>query len=114
MQVASINTIVSAVDVVSTGNGTYGIYVVSPAAGVSAVLDLARAVVSENKSSGIYADGTGMGSVTVRVADSVVTENAANGFLQSGTATFASANNNFVAGNTDGDTAGSIGSVPAH
>ena len=114
-QVFSQDAFISAVDIVSTGNMSYGIYVACSTMANTATLDLYRSVITKNNGAGVYADGSaGNGAVVVRVADSMVTENGAGGFVQTGSATFNSMGNNFVAGNVGGDTLGTIGTVPAH
>ena len=114
-QVISRDAFISAVDIVSTGNASYGIYVVCSTNMNTATLDLYRGVITKNNGAGVYAAGfPGGGAVVVRVADSMVTENGAGGFVQTGSATFDSMGNNFVAGNVGGDALGTVGSVPAH
>jgi hypothetical protein len=103
--------VVSAIDFVAVANNAHGAFAFASTAGHTVELNLDRALASNNTQDGIFAEASGGALVNVRVSNSTVTNNGGYGFDQQGTAYFGSMNNNLVAGNTSGDTNGTISLV---
>jgi hypothetical protein len=106
--------VVSAVGLVSVANQTAGVFAESLTAGHQVALDLDHAMVNDNLTNGVVADGTGAGTVAVRITHSTVTENGAWGLAQAGAGVLQSLSNNLVAGNNNGDTTGVISPIAGH
>jgi hypothetical protein len=109
----NVDTVVSAIDFVAAGN-EIGAAAINTIAGHSVEMNLDHAVLSDNSEDGVEAVALNGGSTTVRLTNSTVTSNGAYGLNQSGTATLASMNNNFVVGNRTADTVGMISPITAH
>jgi hypothetical protein len=108
----SVDGVVSAIDFVASGN-QIGAAAVCTNAGHAVELSLDHAVLTDNTQDGLESVAIS-GSATARISNSIVTNNGAYGLNQAGTATLASMNNNFVAGNRTADTTGTISPIPVH
>ena len=94
--------------------GGSGVIASSQTMSHSVALDLDRVTVSGAGGNGIFADGSGAGTVVVRVSNCTVVENALYGLNQTSAATLGSLKNNLVAGNGLADTNGAITTITVH
>ncbi|MEO8675356.1 MAG: right-handed parallel beta-helix repeat-containing protein [Casimicrobiaceae bacterium] len=125
----------SVVDTLVTGNGGAGIFAAATVAASQVDISVLRVTSTGNQSSGFAANTTGVGTITMTVADSEATENGGNGLailgvnavgivsntalvhnafadLGQNSATLRTAGNNAITGRGAGDTVGTLTSNP--
>lgn len=109
----NVDSVVIAIHFVAVRN-QIGAAALAAAAGRTVQMNLDHAMLSDNSQDGVEAIAINGGMTTVRVANSTVMNNGSWGFNQSGSAVFASMQNNLVAGNGIADTIGTISPIAAH